>query len=77
MGDNAYGKYDTNSQVDFKTSMLKSSLCDYSDSCILLTLTTTITRQRADNNEKTSRWKRKKSKIWKLCAIYWLHKWNR
>ena len=28
--------YNTNSQIGFKTSMLKSSLCDYSDAYILL-----------------------------------------
>ena len=31
VNDNARGTYDTNSQIKFKTSMLKSSLCDYSD----------------------------------------------
>ena len=27
----AHGTYNTNSQIKFKTSMLKSSLCDFSD----------------------------------------------
>ena len=30
------GAYNTNSQVKFKTTMLKSSLCDYSDAYILV-----------------------------------------
>ena len=28
--------YNTNSQIKFKTSMLRSSLCDYSDAYILV-----------------------------------------
>ena len=30
------GTYNTNSQIKFKTSMLNSSLCDYSDTYILV-----------------------------------------
>ena len=30
------GKYNVNSQIKFKTTMLKSSLCDYSDAYILV-----------------------------------------
>ena len=30
------GVYDVNSQIKFKTTMLKSSLCDYSDAYILV-----------------------------------------
>ena len=41
--------YNTNSQVKFKTSMLKSSLCDYSDPCILVKGTISITSQAGDN----------------------------
>ena len=35
--------YNTNSDIRFKTAMLKSSLCDYSDSYILVKGRTTIT----------------------------------
>ena len=35
--------YDTNSQTKFKTSMLKSSLCDYSDAYVLVKGTITVT----------------------------------
>ena len=28
--------YNVNSQIKFKTKMLRSSLCDYSDACILV-----------------------------------------
>ena len=30
------GKYNVNSQIKFKTTMLKSSLCDYSDAYIIV-----------------------------------------
>ena len=31
INDDSRGTYNTNSQINFKTSMLKPSLCDYSD----------------------------------------------
>ena len=37
INDDARGTYNTNSQIKFKTSVLKSSLCDYSDAYILVT----------------------------------------
>ena len=40
--DDSRGKYNTSSQIKFKTSMLKSSLCDYSDAYILVKGTITI-----------------------------------
>ena len=43
------GMYNTNSQIKFKTSMLKSSLCDYSDTYILVKGTTSIAEQEGDN----------------------------
>ena len=46
------GTYNTNSQIKFKTSMLKSSLCDYSDAYILVTRTIEITGEGADDVEK-------------------------
>ena len=36
------GAYNVNSQIKFKTTMLKSSLCDYSDAYILAKGTITI-----------------------------------
>ena len=41
--DDSRGTYNTNSQFKFKTSMLRSRLCDYSDGYILATKTITIT----------------------------------
>ena len=37
------GTYNTNSDIRFKTTMLKSSLCDYSDAYILVQGRITIT----------------------------------
>ena len=35
VNDNSHGVYDTSSQIEFKTSMLRSSVCDYSVTNIL------------------------------------------
>ena len=42
------GKYNANSQIKFKTTMLKSSLCDYSDAYILVKRKMTITGRGAN-----------------------------
>ena len=42
INDDARGTYNTNSQITFKTSMLKSSLCDYSDAQILVSGTISV-----------------------------------
>ena len=36
INDQSRGVYNTNSYIGFKTTMLKSSLCDYSDAYILV-----------------------------------------
>ena len=36
INDDSRGTYNTNSLIKFKTSMLRSSLCDYSDTYILV-----------------------------------------
>ena len=36
INDESRGAYNANSQIKFKTTMLKSSLCDYSDAYILV-----------------------------------------
>ena len=51
------GRYNTKSQIKFKTAMLKSSLCDYSDACILVKGTikvnnTAATGANANNDNK-------------------------
>ena len=35
INDDASGTYNTNNQVTFEATMIKSSLCDYSNACIL------------------------------------------
>ena len=47
--DDAYGTYNTNGQITFKTMMLKSSLCDYSNAFILVKVTISIAEQAGDN----------------------------
>ena len=46
--DDSRGMYNTNSQIKFKTSMLRSSLCDYSDAYILVNGSIIITGARND-----------------------------
>ena len=42
INDESRGTYNVNSQIKFKTTMLKSSLCDYSDVYILVKGTITV-----------------------------------
>ena len=48
INDESRGTYNVNSQIKFKTTMLKSSLCDYSDAYILVKGKITITEAGAD-----------------------------
>ena len=48
INDESRGAYNVNSQIKFKTTMLKSSLCNYSDSYMLVKGTIT------DNNTGTA-----------------------
>ena len=67
--DDSHGKYNTNSQIKFKTSMLRSILCDYSDTYILVSGTITITG--AENNDAARRLdERNKGVIFKNCAPF-------
>ena len=42
VNDDARGVYSSNSQIKFKTSALRSSLCDYSDAYFLVKGTKTV-----------------------------------
>ena len=42
----SHGVYKAGSQIKFKTSMLRSSLCDYSDACMLIKGTVTVPKPR-------------------------------
>ena len=48
INDESRGTYDANSQMKFKTTILTSSLCDYSDAYILVKGRITITEAGAD-----------------------------
>ena len=65
--DESRGTYDINSQIRFKTSMLRSSLCDYSDAYILvkggITAANTVADEAAANNTN-------KKAIFKNCPPF-------
>ena len=46
--DNPHGMYNTNSEIKFKVTMLKSNLWDYSNTYILVLGTITVVGQGAD-----------------------------
>ena len=46
------GTYNVSNQIKFKTSMIRSSSCDYSDAYILVSGTITITRAGTDDAAK-------------------------
>ena len=67
INDESRGVYDANSQIKFKTTILKSSLCDYSDAYILvkgrITVNDTSAAGAAANNTH-------KKVIFKNCAPF-------
>ena len=67
INDESRGAYNVNSQITFKTTMLKSSLCDYSDSYILvkgtISANNTAAAGAAVNNDD-------KKVIFKNCAPF-------
>ena len=62
INDESRGTYNVNSQIKFKTTMLKSNICDYSDAYILVKGTITITGAGADvaARQADERYKRNK-----------------
>ena len=68
INDDARDTYSPSKQIKFKTSMLRSSLCDYSDAYILakgnITVNNTAANGAAANNTN------KKGNISELCTIY-------
>ena len=67
INDESRGTYDTNNQIRFKTSMLRTSLCDYSDAYVLvkgpITVANTATANTDANNTN-------KKVIFKNCAPF-------
>ena len=69
INDESRGAYDVNSQIKFKTTMLKSSLCDYSDAYILVKGTITINGRGADAAARQAD-ERDKGVVFKNCAPF-------
>ena len=65
--DEARGTYSPNKQIKFKTSMLRSSLCDYSDAYILFKGNITVNNTDADGSAANST---NKKVIFKNCAPF-------
>ena len=67
INDESRGTYNVNSQIKFKTTMLKSSLYDYSDACILVKGAIQITGA-GDNATARQANEREKGVALKDCA---------
>ena len=67
INDESRGTYNVNSQIKFKTTMLKSSLCDYSDAYILVKGTITVNNTAADDADANNT---NKKVIFKNCAPF-------
>ena len=69
INDESRGAYNVNSQIKFKTTMLKSNLCDYNDAYILVKGKITIAGAGADAAARQAD-ERNKSVILKNCAPF-------
>ena len=69
INDESRGAYNVNSQIKFKTTMLKSSLCDYSDAYILVKGTITINGRGGDAVARQAD-ERNKGVSFKNCAPF-------
>ena len=69
INDESRGKYNDEKQIRFKTTMLKSSLCDYSDAYILVKGKITITGAGADAAARQAD-ERDKGVAFKNCAPF-------
>ena len=69
INDESRGTYNVNSQIKFKTTILKSSLCDYSDAYILVKGKITITGAEADAATRQAD-ERDKVAAFKNCAPF-------
>ena len=68
INDESRGTYASN-DIKFKTTMLRSNLCDYADAYILVKRTTTITGAGNDDSAKQLD-ERNKGVILKNCALF-------
>ena len=69
INDESRGVYTTGSNVKFKTTMLRSSLCDYADAYILVEEAITITGA-ADDDAAKRLDERSKEEIFKNCTAF-------
>ena len=69
INDESRGAYNVNSQIKFKTTTLKSSLCDYSDAYILVKGTITINGRGTDAAARQAD-ERDKAVSFKNCAPF-------
>ena len=69
INDQSRGVYSTGSDIRFKTTMLKSSLCDYGDAYILAEGTLTVTGVR-DNVAARRADERNEGVVFKNCAPF-------
>ena len=69
INDESRGTYNVNSQIKFKSKMLKSNLCDYSDAYILVKGKITITG-RGDDVAATQEDEKDKGVAFKNCAPF-------
>ena len=69
INDQSRGVYNTNSDITFKTTMLKSTLSDYSDVYILVKTRVTINREGDDAAARQAD-ERNKGVIFKHCASF-------
>ena len=69
INDESKESYSTASDIKFKTIMLRSSLCDYSDAQILVKETITVTRE-GDTDAAKRLDERNKGVVFKNCAPF-------
>ena len=67
INDESRGTYSVNRQINFKTSMLRSSLCDYSDAYILVKGNITVNNTAADGADANNT---NKKVIFKNCVPF-------
>ena len=67
INDESRGAYNVNSQIKFKTTMLKSSLCDYSDAYILVKGTIAVNNTAAEDANANNT---NKKVVFKKCSPF-------
>ena len=70
INDDSTGTYDFGSEIKFKTTMLKSSLCDYSDACIHVKGTITVNDKAAEGAASNNNNKKVIFKNWAPFSNY-------